>query len=266
VFAAKIAIAALNAKKHVLCEKPLGMNAREVRAVVMAARKNRRLLKVGFNKHFHPGIARAKRLFDQGVIGKLAFIRARYGHGGRKGMEKEWRMNPKISGGGELIDQGVHLIDLIHWFAGDFESVYCVLDTKVWRAKVEDNAFVTLTGKKATGFLHASTTNWGNIFSFEVFGERGYLIVEGLGGWYGPEILKIGKRKEKFGDVVLKEVSFAGQRDVSWENEWKNFIGAIQGKNALESPGEEGWYASEVVDAAYRSAKSGRAVRLAKRS
>jgi len=263
-FAAKIVIGALNAKKHVLCEKPFGVSVRESRAIVAAARKNKRLVKAGFNHRFHPAIARAKELFDQGAIGKLIFLRARYGHGGRAGMEKEWRFDKKISGGGELLDQGVHVIDLFRWFGGEFDSAYGIADIKVWRSKVEDNAFAILKNKNVTATFHVSTTNWGNVFSFEAFGDKGYLTVEGLGRWYGIETLKFGKRKIKFGDVDLEVKLFEKQTDDSWADEWKHFANAIRGKEKLTGDGVDGLRANEIVEALYRSSKTHKEVRLSR--
>lgn len=265
-FAAKIAIAALRAGKHVLCEKPLGITPRESRLILAASRHSHRLVKAGFNHRFHPAIARAKELFDRGAIGKLVFIRGRYGHGGRAGMENEWRFNRKISGGGELLDQGVHLIDLMRWFGGDFENAYGVVDTKVWKSKkwkpnVEDNAFAILKNRDVTASLHASVTNWGNIFSLEIFGDKGYLIVEGLGRWYGVETLKFGKRKPLHGDVVLKTWTFPGA-DKSWEAEWKNFVSAIRGAAKLNGSGEDGLRANEIVEALYQSSRFNKEIKL----
>ena len=265
-FAAKIVIAALSAKKHVLCEKPFGITPKESRAILVAARKAKRVVKAGFNHRFHPAIARAKELFDGGAIGKLVFIRGRYGHGGRAGMENEWRFNRKISGGGELLDQGVHLIDLARWFAGEFESAYGVTETKVWKSKkwkpaVEDNAFGILKGRNVTASLHATVTNWGNIFSLEIFGDAGYLIVEGLGRWYGVETLKFGKRKPLHGDVVLKTWTFPGA-DKSWEAEWKNFVSVVRGEAKLNGSGEDGLRANEIVEALYQSSRFNKEIKL----
>lgn len=261
-FAAKIAIAALNAKKHVLCEKPFGISAKESRAILAAANQHHRMVKAGFNHRFHPGIAKAKELFDAGAIGKLVFIRGRYGHGGRLGMEKEWRFNKKISGGGELLDQGVHLIDLMRWFGGEYESAYGICESKIWKSNVEDNAFGILKNKQVTAVFHVSVTNWGNIFSLEIFGDKGYLIIEGLGRWYGVETLKFGKRKPKLGDVILRTFSFPDGRDTSWEKEWKNFAGAIRGIETLNGAGIDGLRANEIAEAIYQSSKNHQEVSL----
>ena len=109
--------------------------------MVQTASQNGFVLKTGFNHRFHPALWKAKELLEQGVIGKCFNIRARYGHGGRAGMEKEWRSSKELCGGGELLDQGVHTIDLIRWFGGEITEVYGKVETKFWDMEVEDNAF-----------------------------------------------------------------------------------------------------------------------------
>src|SRR6516164_212186 len=150
---------AVAAGRHVLVEKPAGRRPAEVAPIVAAAKARGRIVKVGFNHRFHPAIARAKALADEGGIGPLLFIRGRYGHGGRIGYEKEWRFDPDISGGGELIDQGSHLIDLSRWFLGDLTLTYGAVPNYFWPSRVEDNCFLALEGKeKRMAWLHASWT------------------------------------------------------------------------------------------------------------
>ncbi|MDQ1253735.1 MAG: Gfo/Idh/MocA family oxidoreductase, partial [Euryarchaeota archaeon] len=193
---AKIGIAAMNSGKHVLCEKPLAITIEEAEAMVKAARTNNVKLKCGFNHRFHPAITKAKQLLDDGQIGEVNFVRCRYGIGGRPGCEKEWRANPELAGGGELMDQGTHAIDLSRWFMGEFNEVFAFVANYLPQMKlVEDNGFILLrtqTGKIAS--IHASLTQWRNLFSFEVFGSEGYAIVEGLGGSYGNERLIFAKK------------------------------------------------------------------------
>src|SRR5690242_18141330 len=145
---AQIALAAVEAGRHVLVEKPAGRRSSEVAPLVAAAKARSRVVKVGFNHRFHPAILRAKSLADEGQIGPLLFVRGRYGHGGRIGYEKEWRFQPDISGGGELIDQGSHLIDLSRWFLGDLTLAFGAVPNYFWQAPVEDNCFIALTGKE----------------------------------------------------------------------------------------------------------------------
>ena len=262
VFAAPIAIEALRHGKHILCEKPFGINTKESRAIIEASKRSGRTVKVGFNHRFHPAIMKAKKLFDKGVIGRLIFMRARYGHGGRKGMEKEWRFNPAISGGGELLDQGIHVIDLMRWFGGEFDSAYGVCENKVWKSKVEDNSFAILRNRDVTASFHVSVTNWGNIFSLEIFGDKGYVVVEGLGRRYGVEILKMGKRKLEFGDVDQKTFSFSEKIDMSWDREWKNFISVLRGRGVIVGSMKDGVEANRIVEAIYRSSRERKEIKI----
>jgi predicted dehydrogenase len=175
---APVAKAALDAGKHVLCEKPLARTPAEAAGLVAAAAQSRCALKTGFNHRYHPAIAEAHRLASEGRIGRLLVLRCRYGHGGRAGYEREWRAD-RLSGGGELLDQGVHALDLFRWFAGEFTEVTAMLSSAFWPIEVEDNVFCLLrSAEGATASLHASWMQWKNLFSFEVFGDRGYLVVD----------------------------------------------------------------------------------------
>ncbi|HKX64293.1 MAG TPA: Gfo/Idh/MocA family oxidoreductase, partial [Rhizomicrobium sp.] len=187
---APITLAAVKAGKHVLVEKPAGLDARQVTEVRDAARAAGKLVKVGFNHRFHPAFLKAREIFESGALGAMMYIRGRYGHGGRPGMEKEWRCIPELSGGGELIDQGSHLIDLSRWFLGDLTLDYAAVPTLFWNIPVDDNCFLALKGSKGEiAWLHATWTEWKNMFSFEITGRGGKLVIEGLGGSYGLEQL-----------------------------------------------------------------------------
>lgn len=260
-FAAPVVLGALKAGKHVFCEKPLGINSKESLTIVKAARSAGKVVKVGFNHRFHAALLKAHEIFEAGGIGPVLLIRARYGHGGRKGMEKEWRFEKKTSGGGELLDQGVHLIDLARWFAGDFDRVYGFTCTKFWRTTVDDNAFALLSNPRVIVSFHASTTNWKNIFSFEVFGEDGFLQVDGKGGSYGKEVLTYGRRKREFGVPDIEVFKFS-REDMSWEREWKNFVRGVAGKEKIVGGAIDGFRANSIVDAIYRSSRLGRQVKI----
>jgi len=257
---APIAIEALKQKKHILCEKPFGRNVRESKKILIIAKQNKCLVKVGFNHRFHPAIWKAKEIVDQDKIGKIIFIRACYGHGGRLGMEKEWRADKNISGGGELLDQGVHVIDLARWFAGEIKEVFGVMETKFWDMKVEDNGFVIMKNNDVTVEFHVSWTNWKNVFSFEIFGKKGFLQIEGLGGSYGKEKLIFGERNPGFGIPKIQEFEF--EKDLSWQEEWKNFRSAILKKDKMVGDGNDGLKANQVVEAIYRSSKVKKIVSL----
>jgi predicted dehydrogenase len=223
-----IAVACLHAGKHVLVEKPGGRSLAEVSEVAKAADAAGRVAKVGYNHRFHPAVLKAREIVDRGELGRLMFIRGRYGHGGRPGYEKEWRFERAISGGGELIDQGSHLIDLAHWFLGEFTGVHAALRTFFWNAEVEDNVFLTLsTPDGQIAWLHATWTEWKNLFSLEIYGRDGKLEINGLGGSYGVESLSFYRMLPGMGppETTRWEYPFA---DRSWETETAEFIAAIQ--------------------------------------
>lgn len=259
---APISLAGLSAHKHVLCEKPLAMNAAEARSLVECAARNGTKLKTGFTLRHHRALRRAHALAQGGRIGRLLFIRSRYGHGGRVGYEKEWRADPAQSGGGELLDQGIHALDLFRWFLGEFSEVCAVLANTFWPMPVEDNVFCTLrTTNGQVASLHASWTQWKNLFSFEVFGEEGYLVVEGLGSSYGREKLVVGRRQPRFG-VPEEEVILYGEDDCCWAEEWREFVSAIREDRPPLGDGYDGWQALRLVQAAYESAQQGRVIAL----
>jgi predicted dehydrogenase len=184
------------------------------------------------------------------------FLRGRYGHGGRLGYEREWRADPAIAGGGELLDQGVHLIDLAGWFLGPFVHVQGFAHTYFWNMPVEDNGFLllrTLEGQAAQ--LHASSTEWKNLFSFEIYGREGKLHIEGLGGSYGVERLYFYKMLPRMGPPETTIWEYPGE-DLSWEREIEAFAGFIE-RGATPRPGlEEAAAALRVVEQIYESRTS----------
>jgi predicted dehydrogenase len=223
-----VAIAALNAGKHVLVEKPAARNVKELDTLIEAALSANRRVRVGFNHRYHPSLLEARTIIDSGALGSLMFMRGRYGHGGRLGYECEWRSDPTLSGGGELIDQGVHLIDLAGWFLGDFVDVQGVATTYFWKMPVDDNAFMTLrTAQGQTAFLHVSCTEWKNLFSLEIYGRDGKIAIDGLGGSYGLERLAHYRMLPEMGppDTFIRE--YPGV-DRSWQVEFAEFLADIE--------------------------------------
>jgi predicted dehydrogenase len=257
-FLVEIATGALAAGKHVLIEKPMGRNLAEAERLCRVAETARRVLKIGFNHRYHPAIAEAHRRFAAGAIGDLINVRCRYGHGGRPGYEKEWRGSRELAGGGELTDQGVHVADLLHWFAGLPATAYSVAQTAVWPlGDLEDNGFgVFRFASGAVAIFHTSWTQWKNLFSLEIFGKTGALVVEGLGRSYGVETLTVVRRKPEGGVPDSEVVRFEGDDD-SWRLEWEDFLGAVRhGRPMLGTPAD-GVAAMRMLDALYRSVAAG---------
>jgi predicted dehydrogenase len=249
-----IATACLDAGKHVLVEKPGGRHLAEVSAVSKAADTAGRVAKVGYNHRFHPAVLKAREIVDRGELGSLMFIRGRYGHGGRPDYEKEWRFERSISGGGELIDQGSHLIDLANWFLGEFTSVQAALRTFFWNAEVEDNVFLTLsTSEGQIAWLHASWTEWKNLFSLEIYGRDGKLEINGLGGSYGVESLTFHRMLPGMGppETTRWEYPFA---DRSWETETAEFIAAIREGRRPIGDAAEAVSSMSVIERVYQGA------------
>lgn len=252
---APIAQAAVLAGKHVLVEKPGALHAGQLRALQFAAQKYRLRVRLGYNHRFHPALLKARELVDAGELGPLMFVRGRYGHGGRVGYDREWRADPKLSGGGELIDQGVHLIDLAGWFLGGFTTIDGHAATSFWDMKVDDNAFLSLrTAIGQTAWLHVSCTEWKNLFSLEIYGRNAKIAIDGLGGSYGPERLTFYKMKPEMGPPDTTIFDFPAD-DSSWMAEMAAFIEDIR-LGREPAPGlKEGICTLETVEAIYR--KSG---------
>ncbi len=225
---AEITRTAIEAGKHVLVEKPAAKTAAELGPVMAAAEKHGVKVHVGFNHRYHRSLRKAKEIVDSGALGELMFIRARYGHGGRIGYDKEWRSKPELSGGGELIDQGPHLIDLSRWFLGDFSEVQGFAHTYFWDMPVDDNGFMLLkTAKKQVAFLHASCTEWKNLFSMEIYGKDGKLDLSGLGGSYGVEKLTWFKMLPEMGPPETTSWEYP-MADDSWAVEVADFFEDIR--------------------------------------
>lgn len=251
---AEVTSFAIQNGKHVLVEKPAARNMDEVLPVLKEYdNQNRKtIVKVGFNHRFHPAMWKAKEIIDSGIAGDIMFIRGRYGHGGRVGYDGEWRANPEISGGGELLDQGMHLIDLSRWYMGDFTKVTGSAKTFFWNMPVDDNAFMILeTAKGQIAQLHVSWTEWKNLFSLEIYGRYAKLHIEGLGGSYGTERLSVYHMKPEMGPPETVIYEYPGA-DTSWKKEWENFRESILLGNTVVGGIEDAYQALKIVRSIYQ--------------
>jgi len=253
---AALAEQALLAGSHVLVEKPAGIGVADIERVLEAERASGRRCKVGFNHRFHPGLARAAAEVHSGEHGELLHLRARYGHGGRLGYDREWRADPERSGGGELIDQGMHLLDLSHWIAGPLPLHSALLRTQFWDTPVEDNAALLLGDADSRtdpwAMLHVSWTEWKNMFSLEIYCRTAKIAVDGLVRSYGPQRLRLYRMTPELGPPELEEVTFANE-DGSWSAEWEHFAQAIVANDDRPLLGglPDALYAWRQVEAAY---------------
>lgn len=249
---AEITRTAAEAGKHVLVEKPAARNAAELGSVMEAAAKHGVKVHVGFNHRYHRSLRKAKELVDSGVLGELMFVRARYGHGARIGYDKEWRADPALSGGGELIDQGPHLIDLTRWFLGEITEVQGFAHTYFWDMPVDDNGFMLLkTAKKQAAFLHASCTEWKNLFSMEIYGKLGKLDLSGLGGSYGVEKITWYRMLPEMGPPETTSWEYP-MGDDSWAVEIAEFFEDIRLDREPSAGLRDAQAALKVVESIYR--------------
>jgi len=248
-FLAPLAKRAIEMGMHVLSEKPGAKRPEEMREVVELAREKDLRFMIGYNYRFFPSLLKAKEIVDAGKVGDIMFIRARHGFGGRPGYDMNWRHKREISGGGELIDQGSHLIDLARWFLGDISDSRGFLEDAFWKTGVEDNAFLLLKsseGKVAS--LHASWTQWAPLFSFEIYGTKGVVEIQGLGRKYGDgERVVIRERKDDFSSVEEKVIECDPDADKALTRELEEFSRAIYEKRDPQPSGRDALAVLEII-------------------
>ncbi len=237
-------IKALGKGLHVFSEKPPGRTLEDIiniRAAEAAAPDQ--ILKFGFNHRYHYSVIEAKKIADSGKLGELLSMRGTYGKAGGADYGANWRNNYDLSGGGILIDQGVHMIDLMHLFAGPFEEVKSMMDDRFWTGLgVEDNVMALMrTNAGVMAMVHSSATNWRQTFRLELGFEKGYLWLEGIlsnSTGYAPEVLIKGElERDANGDPIPnpKETVRKFESDNSWDLEIAEFMDAVNGKRKIHT-------------------------------
>ena len=254
-----IVIEALDAGKHVLCEKPPGRKLDDIEAIIEAEKRNPALkLKFGFNHRYHAGIQEAKRIVDSGRFGHILWLRGVYGKSGGVGFEKEWRSSRELCGGGILLDQGIHMLDLFRFFCGDFVEVKSMVTTAYWDTDVEDNAFALLRDEQGRiAMLHSSSTQWKHRFNLEIYMSEGFLSVNGILSStrsYGDETITVARKQ--FGDAYPtgkpREETIYFDTDPSWELEMAEFFDCILNDSPVEcGTSEQALKAMQLVFAVY---------------
>jgi predicted dehydrogenase len=250
---ATIGLRAIEAGKNVLVEKPGATSLAPLLQLESAAAKHDRIVRVGYNHRFHPGARQARALLTERRLEALLYIRGRYGHGGRLGYENEWRVDRDRSGGGELIDQGSHLIDLVRFLVGEVELRFAELTSVFWPIEVEDNAFLALRpARGGMAWLHASWTEWKNLFSLEIALSRSKLELSGLGGSYGTETLTVHEMTEEMGPPPARTWSWPG-RDDSWRLEVADVVDHLNGAEPLGATLDDAIAVMRIINEAYQA-------------
>lgn len=236
-FTPELVVRALDRGRHVFAEKPPGRTLDDVELILGAERRNPdRVLKFGFNHRYHAGIVEAKRIVDSGRLGEILWMRGVYGKAGGNGLNTEWRAQRELSGGGILLDQGIHMLDLFRLFGGEFTEVKSMVTTAYWNTDMEDNAFALLRGENGRiAMLHSSSTQWKHRFNLEIYMTEGFVSVNGILSStrsYGDETITVGRRQLGPGAPMGKprEETMYFDTDPSWELELTEFMDCVHGK------------------------------------
>lgn len=239
----ELCIRGLESGKHVFSEKPPGFNASDVIRVRETEKKFSNLkLMYGFNHRHHESVKMMKELIDSNEFGKILWMRGRYGKEVDESFFNGWRANPKLSGGGILLDQGIHMLDLFLHFANDFDEVSAFVSNLYWKIDgIEDNVFAIYRNNSSDvcASLHSTMTQWRYLFSLEVFLEKGALILNGLKtstGVYGDENLTI-KRNSLINtpnNDSHTEQTISYEIDTSWNSEILHFVNAIRTNSVVK--------------------------------
>jgi 1,5-anhydro-D-fructose reductase (1,5-anhydro-D-mannitol-forming) len=254
-----LTIQALNAGKHVFCEKPPAFNSLEVKEIIKAEKMSGKKLMYGFNHRHHDSIRYMKKMIDTKEYGKVLWMRGRYGKSVDKSFFDTWRAKIKLAGGGILLDQGIHMLDLFIMFGGKYDSVHSEVSNLYWNLEIEDNVFAiyknTKTGIVAS--LHSTMTQWRHLFSLEVFLENGYLVLNGLktsSGTYGDEILSIAKNRTTAPAATWEdEEHITFHANDSWDSEVNLFLEAIKNDTPIQVGNSDHALAvMELVDKTYK--------------
>ena len=258
----RVVIDALNRGKHVFCEIPPGRSVKDMQDIIAAEKKNKGLvLRFGFNHRFHAAVLKAKEMTETGTCGKILWMRGIYGKSGGRDFESIWRSNREWAGGGILLDQGIHMIDLFRYFAGDFTEVKSFVSTSFWNISLEDNAFALLRNRQnQIAMVHASSTHWKDTYTFEICLENGYIIVEGSlspTGRYGQEKLIVARRHSGNGNNATgspDESITSFDTDASWEREVDDFIDCIRNDAKPQNgTSHDALQAMKLIDRIYRN-------------
>ena len=250
-------IGAMQAGKHVFCEKPPCLNGAEMREIRAAEAATNVKLMYGFNHRRHGSIMKAKELVDSGQYGKLLWMRGRYGKSVDSSYFDDWRADKGQAGGGILLDQGIHMVDLFLHMAGHFEEVKAFVSNLYWNLDVEDNAFAIFRNSDGVvASLHSTMTQWGHLFSIEMFLEKGYLVVNGLltsSKTYGEEVLTIAKNRTTAPAATWEdEESFTFPVDNSWSLELEHFISAVRNDTPVtQGTSEDAQNVMDLLDKIY---------------
>lgn len=246
---APLAVEALEAGKHVLVEKPLAINPAEAQRIVDAAEANQRYVKTASNHRFFQTVIKAYELYNSGLIGDIMSFRGAIGNNGSL-TKQSWFWKKEISGGGTMIDNACHLLDIARMFMGDFQMCLGQVANLYWKdAEVEDYAtgiFVTEHGRQA--LITSSWTQWTGYFYFELWGEEGYIFVDSR----GVDKVTVGDNHKG----VVSTYDYGEYPISSHQDELRYFAQSIRANRQPEPSAEDGREVIKMIDGVYRSTEN----------
>lgn len=252
--AAEVTVAGLEEGLHVFCEKPPGRDLADIARVIECEQKHPdQILKYGFNHRYHDSVRKALQIVQTGELGQVINLRGVYGKSKLVtfGQDSDWRVSRELAGGGILLDQGIHMVDLIRLFAGEFTDIHSFVSNNYWKHDVEDNAYALMrTADGVVAMLHSSGTQWRHRFHLEITLTKGTIILSGiLSGTksYGDETITIAwSEGDDRGDPCEETISY--DNDPSWADEVAEFAAAIlEGTPIVSGTSEEAYKTVELV-------------------
>jgi len=278
---------AVRAGKHVLCEKPLSLTRGESETIVKAVRSSQASLGMVFNYRFVPALLKAKEMMDRGLLGRIYNFRGEYYHTGYQNPQRPltWRMAFSKSGGGALVDMGVHVIDLARYLLGDFDSVQAMTETYITdrpvekgskqteRVTVDDAAWMNVRmSNGARGSIEVSRFATGTLddLNLTIYGEKGALRFSLMDAnflyWFDgslrtPDPGLLGWQRLETGQAYAGAKLPNPRSIVGWtrfhaENLYR-FIRSVRDGTSFKPNELDGYEAQAVLEAAYQSAESG---------
>ena len=255
-----LTIQTLNAGKHVFCEKPPAFNESEMLEIISAEKLSGKKLMYGFNHRHHESIIHMETLVNSKEYGEVLWMRGRYGKSVDAAFFNTWRANKELAGGGILLDQGIHMLDLFILFGGRFDMVKSDVSNRYWNMEIEDNVFAIYKNSKTgvVASLHSTMTQWRHLFSLEIFLEKGYLVLNGLktsSGTYGDEVLSIAKNRTTAPAATWEdEDHITFHANDSWNIEVNHFLEAIENDTSiLVGSSSDALSVMKLVDKTYKN-------------
>ncbi len=251
----EMAVAMLESRKHVFCEKPLARTAEEARRMVECALANGVTVKTGSNLRYFPSVIKAKEILQTGLIGKPLFARGWIGHEGWN-VKGSWYSDPAIAGGGTLLDNGCHLFDLARWLLGEVVECVGMTQTRMWPIEPsEDNGMGILQAVDGTLiFIHASWTEWHGYMYLEIYGSQGSLRIDNRGSTCAVVIDRPREQPLRY--------DYSQLGPSSYRDEMRAYIKAVQSREVPEASGFDGLRAVQIATGIYESVRTGRRVKV----